>query len=88
MDIDGLSSLISSCDIIVTTSNVTAHLAGGLGVKTYLFVPFSRGRLWYWHENNGVSIWYPSIRVFRAESPGEWGDIFEKIAKEIVQEMT
>ena len=86
-DIDGLSSLISNCDIIVTTSNVTAHLAGGLGVKTYLFVPFSRGRLWYWHENNGVSIWYPSIRVFRAESPGEWGDIFEKIAKEIVQEV-
>ena len=88
MDIDGLSSLISNCDIIVTTSNVTAHLAGGLGIKTYLFVPFSRGRLWYWHDNSGVSIWYPSIRVFRAKSPGEWGDIFEKIAKEIVQEMT
>jgi tetratricopeptide (TPR) repeat protein len=87
MDIDGLSSLISNCDIIVTTSNVTAHLAGGLGIKTYLFVPFSRGRLWYWHDNNGVSIWYPSIRVFRAESPGEWGDIFEKIAKEMVQEV-
>jgi tetratricopeptide (TPR) repeat protein len=87
MDIDGLSSLISNCDIIVTTSNVTAHLAGGLGIKTYLFVPFSRGRLWYWHENNGVSIWYPSIRVFRAESVGEWGDIFEKIAKEIAQDL-
>tara|TARA_B100000768_G_C11270183_1_gene373033 strand:+ start:585 stop:2333 length:1749 start_codon:yes stop_codon:yes gene_type:complete len=87
MDIDGLSSLISNCDIIVTTSNVTAHLAGGLGIKTYLFVPFSRGRLWYWHENNGVSIWYPSIRVFKAESVGEWGDIFEKIAKEIEQEV-
>ena len=87
MDIDGLTSLISNCDIIVTTSNVTAHLAGGLGIKTYLFVPFSRGRLWYWHENNGVSIWYPSIRVFRAKSPGEWGGIFEKIAKKILQEV-
>ena len=85
-DIDGLTALISNCDVVVTSSNITAHIAGGLGVKTFLFVPFSRGRLWYWHDE-GKSIWYPSIRIFRAESAGEWGAIFEKIAKVIADDV-
>ncbi|MDC0126822.1 tetratricopeptide repeat protein [Methylophilaceae bacterium] len=86
-DIDGLTALISSCDIIVTCSNVTAHIAGALGKKTFLFVPFQRGKLWYWLEEQGVSIWYPSIRMFTPESSNGWGKIFEKIAKKIKQEL-
>ena len=86
-DIDGLTALISNCDIVVTSSNVTAHIAGGLGIKTFLFVPFSRGRLWYWHDEGDKSIWYPSIKIFRAESAGVWGTIFEKMAEAIKQEL-
>jgi tetratricopeptide (TPR) repeat protein len=82
-DIDSLAALISNLDIVVTCSNVTAHIAGGLGKKTLLFVPYSRGRLWYWHDKGGYSIWYPSVRIFRAESIGSWGNIFEQMAKEI-----
>ena len=35
-DIDGLASLIDACDFVISTSNITSHLAGGLGKKTYL----------------------------------------------------
>ena len=86
-DIDGVLTLISNCDIIVTSSNVTAHLAGALGKKTFLFLPLGRGKLWYWHEENGKSLWYPSIKIFTAESSGEWGQIFNKIAKVIEQDL-
>ena len=85
-DIDGLTALISNCDIIVTSSNVTAHIAGALGKKTFLFVPFQRGKLWYWSEEQGVSLWYPSIKIFTAETSNEWGMIFEKISKTIKKE--
>jgi len=87
-DIDGLTALISSCDIIVTSSNVTAHIAGALGKKTFLFVPFQRGKLWYWSEDEGVSLWYPSIKIFTAESSQGWGKIFEKIAEKIKKEFS
>jgi len=86
-DIDDLTALIENCDFIVTASNVTAHMAGALGKKTFLFVPFSRGRLWYWHDEGDKSIWYPSIKIFRAESAGVWGTIFEKMAEAIKQEL-
>ena len=86
-DIEGVAALISNCDIVVTCSNVTAHIAGALGKKTFLYVPYRRGKLWYWHDEDGVSIWYPSIKIFTAESPGEWGTIFENIANVIKQKL-
>ena len=86
-DIDDLTALASNCDIIVTCSNVTAHIAGALGKKTFLFVPFRRGKLWYWHDKIGDSIWYPNIKIYTAESFNSWGNIFQKIADKIQQEL-
>jgi ADP-heptose:LPS heptosyltransferase len=86
-DIEGVAALISNCDIVVTCSNVTAHIAGALGKKTFLFLPFGRGKLWYWHDEGGKSIWYPSIKIFTADSPGEWGELFNEIANAIKQDL-
>jgi Tfp pilus assembly protein PilF len=71
-DVDGALSIISACDIIVTSSNSTAHLAGALGKETLLLVPYSVGQFWYWHAIDGKSIWYPSVKVFEQEHQGDW----------------
>ncbi len=71
-DVDGALSIISACDIVVTSSNSTAHLAGALGKKTLLLLPYSVGQLWYWHAVDGKSIWYPSVKVFEQEQQGDW----------------
>jgi tetratricopeptide (TPR) repeat protein len=89
-DIDGLSSLIDACDFVVTISNVTAHIAGALGKKVFLMVPYSKGRCWYWHDGLKQSLWYPSIQIFSQTEMGDWSvainEIKEKIAKEIAHE--
>jgi tetratricopeptide (TPR) repeat protein len=71
-DVDGALSIIAACDIVVTSSNSTAHLAGALGKETLLLVPYSVGQLWYWHAIDGKSIWYPSVKVFEQEQQGDW----------------
>jgi len=71
-DIDGLAALIEACDVVVTTSNTTAHLAGALGKQTLLLLPLGRSRLWYWGHEQDRSIWYPSIRTFAQEKIGDW----------------
>ena len=71
-DIDGLSSLIDSCDFVITSSNITAHLSGALGKKTYLLTPYSVGKIWYWHETRNKSLWYPSVNIYRQESNKSW----------------
>lgn len=71
-DIDGLAALIGACDVIVTVSNTTAHLASALGRKVFLLLPFSQGLLWYWHHGRTDSPWYADVRLCRQGAPGDW----------------
>jgi tetratricopeptide (TPR) repeat protein len=71
-DLDSLAALIMACDIVLTTSNSTAHLAGALGKETILLAPNSVGKFWYWQELNGKSIWYPSVNIFSQKTQGNW----------------
>ncbi len=85
-DIDGVLSIIKACDVIVTTSNVTAHLAGAIGKRTFLLLPYSSGRFWYWHDEK-VSHWYPSIHQFFQNSNFSWIGAIEQITQEIKDEI-
>ena len=74
-DLEGLLALIDACDIVVTTSNVTAHLAGALGKRAAVLVPSGMSRLWYWHLADDTSFWYPSLRLFhRGHGASGWRD--------------
>lgn len=72
LDMDGLASLIEACDIIVSVSNTTVHLAGALGKATLVMLPYALGRIWYWHEKGEHSPWYPSCRLLRQPIAGDW----------------
>jgi tetratricopeptide (TPR) repeat protein len=69
-DLDGVAAAIATCDLIVTSSNVTAHLAGAIGKATQVvflraWPPFS-----YWTPGpEAQSLWYPTVRV---ESDPAW----------------
>jgi len=78
-DFDGLSSLISICDFVITSSNVTAHLSGALNKKTYLLLPHSHGKIWYWGTSGNSSLWYPSIHIFRSKIPGNWHGVIKEL---------
>ena len=78
-DIDGLAALVQACDVVITTSNTTAHLAGALGKATLLLLPLGRSRLWYWEEQEGKNPWYPSIKMFTQAKPGQWQQPLELI---------
>jgi ADP-heptose:LPS heptosyltransferase len=89
-DINSLFSLVEACDFVITISNINAHVAGALGKKTFLLVPFSRGRHWYWHDGLCESLWYQSVEIFTQTETGDWSlpinQIKEKIIKEISHE--
>ena len=82
-DIDSLTSLITACDFIVSISNVTVHIAGGLNKKTFLLLPYSYGKIWYWGENSGSSLWYPSIDITRQSKPNSWNQAIEDLSEKI-----
>jgi tetratricopeptide (TPR) repeat protein len=74
-DIDALAALITACDLVVTVSNTTAHLAGALGKPTIVFVPFGLARFWYWFNERDDSPWYPRVRIKRQQQGQSWQDL-------------
>ena len=83
-DILGVSSIINACDLIITCSNVNAHLSGALGKQTFLLLPIGKGRLLNWSSINYESVWYPSIKIFKQTYPGNWSDPIEKVREEVL----
>jgi tetratricopeptide (TPR) repeat protein len=79
-DLDGLAALIAACDIVVTVSNTTAHLAAALGKPALVMLPNNDSLLWYWHRDSHTTPWYPSVRLFRRSDTGRWEDVIDAVA--------
>ena len=83
-DIKGVASLINSCDLVITISNSNAHIAGKLGIKTFLMLPYSDGKLWYWGTNDDKQIpWYPSIIPIRCNNQNNWKQSISTLNEEL-----
>ena len=78
-DIDGLAALISACDLVVSIDNVTAHLAGALGVDTKVLLPFSPD--WRWGVKQPSSYWHSSLQLYHQHRPNEWEEVFVELRK-------
>jgi Tfp pilus assembly protein PilF len=84
-DIDGLAALISACDIVITVSNSTAHLAAALGKPVLVMLP-NHTPLWYWHLDTKTSPWYPTTTLYRQNQRSDWRDVVAQIADTISTE--
>ena len=81
-DLDGLAALIEVCDLVVSTSNATIHLAGALAKETWVLVPYVVVNFW-WLVERTDSIWYPSLKVYRQPTPDDWNSIYKSIRKDL-----
>ena len=86
-DIDSLFSLVDACDFVITSSNINAHVAGAIGIRTLLLVPFSRGRHWYWHNQVNYSLWYPSVEIFTQSKTGDLAGAIKDVHLKILNEI-
>ena len=75
------AAVIRNLDLVVTPDTAIAHLAGALGVPVWVALPFSPD--WRWLRDRDDSPWYPTMRLFRQTTFGEWPDVFERIANAV-----
>lgn len=83
-DIDGLAARIDAMDLVVSTSNTTVHLAGALGVPTWVMLQRDHGLCWYWAYEGEQVPWYPSVRLFRCPSRKDWTPVISDIGQRLV----
>ena len=78
-DFADTAALISALDLVIAVDTSVAHLAAALGKPVWLMVPFSPDFRWLLDRED--SHWYPTMRLFRQQRPGDWGGVIAKIAK-------
>lgn len=71
------AALCGEMDLVITVDTSVAHLAGGLGKKTWLMLPHRYE--WRWGLTGDTCPWYKSIRVFRQERVGNWQTVLNQV---------
>jgi ADP-heptose:LPS heptosyltransferase len=69
------AAIMKSLDLVITSDNAVAHLAGALGVPVWVALP--KVPDWRWLLDRPDSPWYPTMRLFRQQQAGEWRSVFE-----------
>jgi tetratricopeptide (TPR) repeat protein len=72
------AAVLKCVDLLVTSDTAIAHLAGGLGVPTWLCL--MREPDWRWMRQGDTTPWYSSMRLFRQPSPGDWAGVYSEVA--------
>jgi tetratricopeptide (TPR) repeat protein len=82
MDFSGTAALCECLDLVISVDTSIAHLAGALGRPTWVLLPFDND--WRWLIGREDSPWYPTVRVFRQKSRGDWAEVFARVAEQLV----
>lgn len=83
-DMEALFAQVAALDVVVTTSNSTAHVAGALGKRCLLLLPMRWPVLWYWGYEGRESPWYPSVRILRNPVETGWEQAMDQVLAELL----
>jgi hypothetical protein len=80
-DLDAFAAQVAAMDLVISVSNTTVHIAGALGVPTWILlnaVPLS-----CWMLEGDTSPWYPSVKLFRQADAGQWAGVIDRAYAEL-----
>jgi len=75
------AGLMDYLDLVITVDTSVAHLSAALGKPTWVMLPYVPDFRWLLDRDD--SPWYPTMKLFRQTSPGDWDSVVEKIKSEL-----
>jgi tetratricopeptide (TPR) repeat protein len=80
-DFADTAALVANLDLVITVDTAVAHLAGALGKPFWLLNRFNT--CWRWLRDRQDSPWYPTARIFRQPTYGDWASVIDTAAAEL-----
>jgi len=77
LDFSDTAALIEAMDIIISVDTSVAHLAGAMGKKVLVLLPYSPDYRWLLKRTD--SPWYPTATLFRQPAIDDWESVVESI---------
>src|SRR4029434_3481048 len=76
-DVLAAARIIRALDLVISVDTMPAHLAGALGVPGWMLLDALAD--WRWMEGREDSPWYPTMRLFRQDTPGAWESVIARV---------
>lgn len=83
-DFSDSAALVSGLDLVITVDSAVAHLAGALGIRTWLLLPWNPD--WRWMRDHRDSPWYPGMTIYRQSAPAGWPEVVAEVAADLAME--
>jgi len=84
-DFGETAALMECLDLIVTIDTAMGHLAGALARPAWIMLP--KAADWRWMLDRSDSPWYPTVRLFRQQTPGAWDRVIGEVAGALAAEL-
>jgi len=84
-DFADTAAAIANLDLVITVDTAVAHLAGAMGKPVWTLLPMVPD--WRWLLECEDSPWYPTMRLFRQETAGDWSGVVTAVAKALRAEL-
>jgi hypothetical protein len=76
-----LAAVIERLDLVITVDTLAAHLAGALGKPAWVLLQNVAD--WRWMVDRNDSPWYPSLKLYRQHSPGDWNSVLNDVETDL-----
>ncbi len=80
-DFAATAAFVAQMDLIITVDTAMAHLAGAIGRPVWTLLQFAPD--WRWGMHGDRTAWYPTMRLFRQKTRGNWHDVFDRLETEL-----
>lgn len=77
LDFTDTAAIIANLDLVITVDTALAHLAGAMGKPVWILLAHAPD--WRWLKERSDSPWYPTAKLFRQSSPGQWTGVLEQV---------
>ena len=81
-DFSDTAALIDNLDLVISVDTSTAHLAGAMGKPVWVLNRFDT--CWRWMLDRDDSPWYPTLKLYRQTTPGDWDSVVERVRDDLI----
>jgi len=85
-DLAETAALVATLDLVITTDTCIAHLAGAMGIPVWILLPHLAD--WRWMQETERTPWYPTARLFRQRTAGDWAEVIHRVRKAASQRVS
>ncbi len=76
-DFADTAALAANLDLVIACDTSTAHVAAAIGKPVWVLNRFDA--CWRWGADCDSAPEYPTVRLFRQETPGDWAGVMDKV---------